>query len=815
MPPSNTPEESSVNSPSTETLAPRQLPTPSYLSALTELETPVLDLASTLTTTTEDEADAENVRFLRRLVDTDWSAQDLATREMEADEDMDNEELPELVESTLSQNRDRILPVPEPEHFRSSERTSAQRAYSSNDSALSPYPTVRSLERLRGLAAERGILEREVQRHADLQQERGLREEEVERMTRLQNILSRLNRLQDSAYGDRVPTQQSLYDWAPANDEDDGDELEDIIRELRRQQPNTHPEILRVLGRSQLDAERESRNRAIPSRLLSSSSHQHSESSLRSAAILQSVRRHPRFAARNRDQLSRYMMDRERTGNDEDRDRSSLRSLRANLDAGRYELNRLAWQSQQRSHDTRSSLLRDLRDQRDAQRAQADGHGRGNMLACVPSPNPWLESTIKYLSRLRNSTSYEQSLSYAIDGGFATKDYFAENHEDFLLDPESLSAPPESSWLTPGMVFEGSQHATAAATAVHPNHHHGPQTGSSFASGHGSTSTTTYRLNNTQSVTSTTFEPAYGSRTQDPGFNPNYYFLPPGYRWPSQPSHVTSTAATGQENWPVRVTIHSIDYENMTLCGTMEAFGVPSQPLSYTSTIFPNASNNDNSTWSNARYLPTPSSTTPTSCTFPSSCPPKNKSITTYLEGEILDFRRCHTLLTTSFSSNLRTDAEYWRKLPPFSHLSDETLVHKLVSRKGHEELSKEWILMRWKERQFVRPRWRDAWAKYSTSSSSSSAGFAATSRSAASTPPNDTPRGNAQVHTTEENMKDEVAEMHGHGLTISGFYYVCLRRSTGEVEGLYYDPQSSPYQHLRLGPVRMPGMGCAAVGLR
>jgi hypothetical protein len=38
-------------------------------------------------------------------------------------------------------------------------------------------------------------------------------------------------------------------------------------------------------------------------------------------------------------------------------------------------------------------------------------------------------------------------------------------------------------------------------------------------------------------------------------------------------------------------------------------------------------------------------------------------------------------------------------------------------------------------------------------------------------------------------------------GLTISGFYYVSLRRSDGHIEGLYYDPLSTPYQYLSLMP--------------
>lgn len=40
-------------------------------------------------------------------------------------------------------------------------------------------------------------------------------------------------------------------------------------------------------------------------------------------------------------------------------------------------------------------------------------------------------------------------------------------------------------------------------------------------------------------------------------------------------------------------------------------------------------------------------------------------------------------------------------------------------------------------------------------------------------------------------------------GLTISGFYYIVLRRDTGKIEGLYYDPGSSPYQQLTLKPER------------
>lgn len=40
-----------------------------------------------------------------------------------------------------------------------------------------------------------------------------------------------------------------------------------------------------------------------------------------------------------------------------------------------------------------------------------------------------------------------------------------------------------------------------------------------------------------------------------------------------------------------------------------------------------------------------------------------------------------------------------------------------------------------------------------------------------------------------------------GWGLTISGFYYIAMRRDTGTIEGLYYDPGSQPYQQLSMVP--------------
>lgn len=188
----------------------------------------------------------------------------------------------------------------------------------------------------------------------------------------------------------------------------------------------------------------------------------------------------------------------------------------------------------------------------------------------------------------------------------------------------------------------------------------------------------------------------------------------------------------------------------------MEAYNVPSHPHSHQSLLS--------------------TSTSPPSFT-------RTSSITTYLEGEILDFNT-HTLLTESFNSSPATDATYWRKLPVFHGMSDDEVIRCLTSRSWFEDvLCKEWVLMRWKERCFVKSLGKQT-PRYPASSSAATV---------------ETERGEREGGRVESEAFGE----EGCGLTISGFYYVCLRRRDGRVEGLYYDPQSSPYQCLELESTR------------
>lgn len=121
-------------------------------------------------------------------------------------------------------------------------------------------------------------------------------------------------------------------------------------------------------------------------------------------------------------------------------------------------------------------------------------------------------------------------------------------------------------------------------------------------------------------------------------------------------SQVYNLGSGKDENWPVKVTIHDINVHEMTLSGTMEAYNIPDK-----------------------------------------ASPSHDAHIVTFLEGEIIDFN-LHTLETKNFKADAEIDCTYWRKLQPFKNLTDEEMTRNLVSRKWiTEQLSKGWILMRWK----------------------------------------------------------------------------------------------------------------------
>lgn len=628
-------------------------------------------------------------------------------------------------------------------------------------------------------ATERDRLRRSQSRIAGnlLSLERQRQGEEADQRERLRRVMSRLSRLDDgsssannsnntgAAYGDRVPSQNSLYDWSPANEADDEDELDHILAELRREQPNTHPEILRVLGRSQLDSERE-RVRTISSRMNTMNTERAGTGeSLRSTAILQSVRRHPRFSARTRDYLSRYNSDRERERENRTGQHSESQQRFLDENNRRAAMQRL----QENRNNAQDRERRDMLSRADSggglneyRRAYLD-HRTSN--PTPPAVSTLLEQTVKYLSQIRQSESIDESVNDALNAGLLGKEHLgntARDYADFVVDVSTIAPPAQTSWLAPGAVLSGCQHATSVAAP-------------------GTTSTSPYATYDASARAAVAVLP---------------HLAPPARPWLAN-SYNTPRSRTSeppqqiqppqQDRWPVKVTIHEVDWEKMTLSATMEAYNVPSHPHSLPSQ-------------QQQQYT-------------------RTSSITTYLEGEILDFNQ-HTLLTESFKSSPGTDATYWRKLPPFSGLSDEELIRALTSKKFFREvLGQEWVLMRWKERCFVKS------LKSSPPTVAVAPVLPPPISTSTSTPPIPSYHSHLQTpyrlvrdpHTNAVQVEISTASLHagvedgqhatfddsGCGLTISGFYYVALRRSDGGCEGLYFDPQSSPYQCLKLGSRR------------
>jgi hypothetical protein len=499
-----------------------------------------------------------------------------------------------------------------------------------------------------------------------------------------------------SQYGARVPSQNNLYDWSPLPSIDLDDDEARTMQALRAR--------------------------------LGLSSNPAAADSLRSTAILQAVRRHPRFSARTREYLQRYNRERDaladtaREGAPQPREGASLR--RSTQDPWSGPRERYQASSQQ-------------------------SHSQPQPQPPPPVVSPRLEHTVKYLARIRHANSVDESLNCALEAGFLSKDYFCIQYADFLTDTSSIPPPQQTSWLAPGAVLSGCQHATNSTPTSH------------LATGQLPPPTRPWLSNSYSTPRSLA-----------------------SYLSPNTPMRADPLQAPPhQDRWPVKVTVHAVDWSEMTLSATMEAYNVPSHPHQHSLT-------NPN----------------------PSEQYTRTSSITTYLEGEILDFNT-HTLLTESFKSSAANDALYWRKLPPFRDMADEDVVRALTSRRWWEGLNRDWVLMRWKERCFVKSlRPSSKLSGQSPTSAPPIDGFVSANAMPQDSeleyyiydshtfarhaiPP-------SEIHELSPRLVDAehaAFDDSGCGLTISGFYYVCLRRSDGRVEGLYYDPMSSPYQCLML----------------
>ncbi|KLJ11549.1 hypothetical protein EMPG_13256 [Blastomyces silverae] len=487
-------------------------------------------------------------------------------------------------------------------------------------------------------------------------------------------------------YETRSRPPNSVYAWAPGSDyEEDEDTSVDppnLIQEM------WDGRLLRA-RHTALGSRGDRREGSATSPRLWAGDHngesiqpsRYGRSDLATATLLQSVRRHPRFSSRTRT-LQTYILDRERGGRE-----SEERDWQPSSTTPTITTSSTTSPAPRSSAASRGDMARNI-----------SASELRDMYFEEPSTGDRLEETIKYLDRVRFAESYDESVQAATARDFVQYEYLRRNEDDFILDTSSIGSPGDSSWLKPGTVFVGSQHATnhcssSATFHLRPRSHqiddpvviNGTELGHAVYTGAGRRS--------------------YGADT-------------PHEFGDSGPMGMNSSGR--HEHWPVKVTIHSVDYNTMTLSGTMEAYNIPDKT-------------------SNSQ----------------------GAHITTFLEGEIIDFNT-HSLETKNFKASAEIDGLYWRELGPFKDLSHNEIARNLVSKKWvTERLAKGWILMRWKERCFITPS-----------------------------------------HSRQ-------------GLTISGFYYISIRREDGHIEGMYYDPGSSPYQHLSLAPLMREKMVFPAYDFR
>lgn len=299
------------------------------------------------------------------------------------------------------------------------------------------------------------------------------------------------------------------------------------------------------------------------------------------------------------------------------------------------------------------------------------------------------EEAIILLDGLRLCLNQMDRLTLLKDAGFGENNCAEMMANDKTLDTASVTKPQPSSWLRPGASFSGQQKASIVSAPLRAQRR--PR-----------------RL--------------YPLPIEEPDILPR--------QSPSEPHETVAAGSPDavQDSWPVKVTITSINYNEMTLTGTMEAFNVPNTKSS-------NMSSRD----------------------------PKISSITTYLEGEVIDFHK-HSLRTTNFKAGSEVDAIYWRKLEPFKSLRVHEIVEGFTDMEWlSENMAQLWVIMRWKGMISMMLVCRS-------------------------------------LLTMTEKCFISPSDSNS-GLTISGFYYIAMRRSDGKVEGLYHDPLSCPYQHLNLMP--------------
>jgi hypothetical protein len=328
-----------------------------------------------------------------------------------------------------------------------------------------------------------------------------------------------------------------------------------------------------------------------------------------------------------------------------------------------------------------------------------------------------IRNTIQYLSRLRSTNDglYLARLM-DLDDLYESAESHIPNELPLLVDSLPRSEP--TSWLTPGMTWHGLQSTDrehrASASMLSPAirtlrqrdyfGRHSARRGAAEAQR--ATASFLRHTDGTDLATANT-DRYLSSLMRDPdgrwgfGQSSSHPELPGSSRLRESSEELLTRQTPETEQWPVTVTLHSIDRENMTVSGTMRASQIPDRRSTGL-----------------------------------------GKSMESYFQGEIIDFRK-HSLETDSKRGyrvgGADVDARYWSRLGPFKDAikaqakstywdsstwedklktgdakywevlkaeerayreleADRVMMRCLGNQKWlQEKLGNEWVLMRWK----------------------------------------------------------------------------------------------------------------------
>jgi hypothetical protein len=465
----------------------------------------------------------------------------------------------------------------------------------------------------------------------------------------------------------------------------------------------------------------------------------------------------------------------------------------------------------------RDAMPRHAQNARSAPRASTHTNAHYQPLPTSPKRSDTflkVRKLIRYLTMLRDCDTEEGGLQAAKDLGLDS--IYAPDGSgspsDLPMHTDSMPVPEHSHWLEPGMIWHGlqsteretPQRSTILASSLSREQQRDLFRRSILrrerARRAGETDPTTSSLLDSERYLSDLLQDSNGRWSFGQNGTTSLTSHPPQNAQP-----------TPSDNWPVTISLDSVDWDKMTVTGKMSASHMPEK-------------------LSSPHQNDSPEHTTAS-------------SMSSFFTGEIIDFRRhpIEALEGDYDVGGLDIDARYWQRLGPFKleiesmrrlrgrtrqdqdtnslwdaarkiaaedlkdsgfhaqstsqsvvdddHPPDtqeqrEAEANEIMARcLGsirwiQEQLGQQWILMRLKERNFV-----------NSPSDSSSDNHSRT------------------ITTTRTEARSVSSSRPGQswGLTISGFYYIALNRMTGEIDGLYYDHCSQPYQALKMVPEGTP----------